>query len=89
MQKYFSEFASDVPTVSAAQPIYVPLREQGSLVWKPDIKPTFKPSSPREVDLQSYRDVAGVFCYTKIRDEHRILTPAFLSSSFQQCLNNM
>lgn len=65
MQKHFSEFASDVLTVFAAWPIYLFLREQGSLIWKPDIKPTFKLPSRREVDLQSYRAVGGVFLLYK------------------------
>lgn len=45
--------------------------EQGSLIWTPLTKPTFKPPSPKEADLQSYRAVAGFFCYTKIKNEHR------------------
>lgn len=49
-------------------------REQGSLIQIPVTKPTFKPPSPKEADLQSYRAVAGFFCYTRIKNEHRTLS---------------
>lgn len=47
-------------------------REQGSLIWTPNIEPRFKPPAPEEADLQSYR--AEGFCYTKTKNEHRPLS---------------
>lgn len=58
-------------------------------------KPTFEPSSSRDVDLQSYRTRAVLECFSlflfciNIKDQQETVPSAFLNSSFQQHLHNI
>lgn len=57
-------------------------REQGPLIQTPVTKPTFKPPSPKEADLQSYRAVAGFFATQGSRMNTELLASAALKSNF-------